>query len=99
MENANLKLRGMSCASCANAIETVIRSVPGVEACNVNFGTEQATVKYNPQKTNLDIIKDAVDGAGYVAQPMQSEDLFRTDDDTEQQERLAETQKLIRLKS
>ena len=96
MENANLKLRGMSCASCANAIETVIRSVPGVEACNVNFGTEQATVKYNPQKTNLDIIKDAVDGAGYVAQPMQSEDLFRTDDDTEQQERLAETQKLIR---
>ena len=96
MENANLKLRGMSCASCASAIEEAIRSVPGVEACNVNFGTEQATVKYNPQKTNLDIIKKAVDGAGYVAQPMQSEDLFSIDDDTEQREKLAETQKLIR---
>lgn len=95
MENANMKLRGMSCASCANTIEDAIRSVPGVEACNVNFGTEQATVIYDPKKTNLGIIQNAVDAAGYVAQPLKAEDLFSSDDDAEQQERLAETRQLL----
>ncbi|MEG4849702.1 heavy metal translocating P-type ATPase [Microcoleus sp. B5-D4] len=94
MENATLKLRGMSCASCANTIEDAISSVPGVEACNVNFGTEQATVIYDPQQTNLGIIQDAVDAAGYVAKPLKAEDLS-TNNDAEQQERLAETQQLL----
>ena len=95
MENATMKLRGMSCASCANTIEDAIRSVPGVEACNVNFGTEQATVIYDPKQTNLGIIQDTVDAAGYVAQPLKAEDLLSTDDDAEQQERLAETRQLL----
>jgi|GEM_PF-3243235 len=45
MENTTLKLRGMSCASCASSIEDAINSVPGVDECIVNFGSEQATVK------------------------------------------------------
>lgn len=94
MENATMKLRGMSCASCANTIEDAIRSVPGVEACNVNFGAEQATVIYDPQQTNLGIIQDAVDAAGYVAKPLKAEDLS-TNNDAEQQERLAETRQLL----
>jgi Cu+-exporting ATPase len=89
-----MKLRGMSCASCANTIEDAIRSVPGVEACNVNFGTEQATVIYDPKQTNLGIIQDAVDAAGYVAKPLKAEDLS-TNNDAEQQERLAETRQLL----
>ena len=40
-EKINLKLRGMSCASCASSIEKTIRNVPGVIECNVNFGTQQ----------------------------------------------------------
>jgi len=94
MENATMKLRGMSCASCANTIEDAIRSVPGVEACNVNFGAEQATVIYDPQQTNLGIIQDAVDAAGYVAKPLKADDLS-TNNDAEQQERLAETRQLL----
>ncbi|HEY9849129.1 MAG TPA: cation transporter [Leptolyngbyaceae cyanobacterium] len=95
MENANLKLRGMSCASCANAIEDAILSVTGVEACNVNFGAEQASVTYDPKQTNLDAIQDAVDAAGYVAQPIKSHDLLVRDDDVERQERQAETRQLL----
>jgi len=64
MDNATLKLRGMSCASCANNIEDAIRSVPGVDACSVNFG-EQATVTYDPNKTDVAAIQDAVDAAGF----------------------------------
>jgi P-type Cu+ transporter len=95
MENATLKLQGMSCASCANNIEEAIRSVPGVEACNVNFGAEQASVTYNPGKTNVAAIQAAVEAAGYAAQLMQA-DVLAPEDDVERQERRAEHRKLTR---
>ncbi|OKH36168.1 copper-translocating P-type ATPase [[Phormidium ambiguum] IAM M-71] len=95
MESANLKLRGMSCASCANTIEDAIRSVPGVSECSVNFGAEQATVTYEPSRTDLKEIQDAVNAAGYAAQPMQPQDLLNADDDTERRERQAENRELV----
>ncbi len=95
MENTNLKLRGMSCASCASNIEEAIRSVSGVEACSVNFGAEQATVTYDPSKTNLVAIQNAVDAAGYSALPMQ-DDILAPEDDAERRERQAENRQLTR---
>jgi Cu+-exporting ATPase len=95
MDTAHLKLRGMSCASCANNIEDAIRSVSGVEACSVNFGAEQATVTYDSGKTDISTIQDAVDAAGYAALPMQ-EDVLAPEDDIERQERQAENRKLTR---
>ncbi|MBD2431888.1 MULTISPECIES: heavy metal translocating P-type ATPase [Fischerella] len=95
MENTNLKLRGMSCASCAKTIEDTIRSIDGVNECSVNFGVEQATVTYDPRKTNPKAICDAVDAVGYSAQPLQDDDLFTTDD-AEVQARQAENRALVR---
>ncbi len=95
MENTTLKLRGMSCASCAGNIEEAIRSVPGVEACNVNFGAEQASVTYNPNQTNVAAIQDAVDAAGYSALPMQ-DDVLAPEDDAERQARQSENRDLNR---
>ncbi len=93
MNTTTLKLRGMSCAACANNIETAIRAVPGVEACNVNFGAEQASVRYDPQTTDIAMIQAAIDKAGYSAQPLQDDGLA-AEDDAEQQERQAENRKL-----
>jgi P-type Cu+ transporter len=95
MDTITLKLRGMSCASCANNIEESIRSVPGVEVCHVNFGAEQASVSYNSGKTNVAALQAAVNAAGYTAQPMQ-EDVLAPEDDAERQERQSEQQKLAR---
>ncbi|MBW4641038.1 MAG: heavy metal translocating P-type ATPase [Gloeocapsa sp. UFS-A4-WI-NPMV-4B04] len=95
-DNATLKLRGMSCASCANSIEDAIRSVPGVSACSVNFGAEQASVTYDPKKTDLEAIQDAIDAAGYSAQLVQEQDLLTGDDDSERKARLAESRELTR---
>ncbi|MBW4460695.1 MAG: heavy metal translocating P-type ATPase [Nodosilinea sp. WJT8-NPBG4] len=94
MENQTFKLRGMSCAACASNIEDAIRSVPGVDVCNVNFGAEQAAVTYNPRQTNLAEIQAAVDEAGYAAQPL--EDVMAPEDDAERREREAENRKLTR---
>ncbi|MGB3516510.1 MAG: heavy metal translocating P-type ATPase [Elainellaceae cyanobacterium] len=95
MENQILKLRGMSCASCASNIEEAIRAVPGVEACSVNFGAEQAAVTYDPHQTNLTYIQAAVDDAGYRAQPLQ-DDVLAPEDDAERREREAENRLLTR---
>ncbi|HEY9800760.1 MAG TPA: heavy metal translocating P-type ATPase [Leptolyngbyaceae cyanobacterium] len=94
MENATLKLRGMSCASCAKSIEDAIGSVPGVNKCNVNFGAEQAIVDYDPRKTDLQAIQDAVDAAGYSAYPLQEQNLMAGEDDEEKRYRQQESRDL-----
>ncbi|MBC6434568.1 copper-translocating P-type ATPase [Nostoc sp. HG1] len=96
MDTTTLKLRGMSCASCANSIEDAIRSVPGVSECSVNFGVEQASITYDPQQTDLKTIQDAVAAAGYSAQPIQEQDLLSGDNDAERQTRQAESRDLTR---
>ena len=95
-ENINLKLKGMSCAGCANAIESAIIALPGVVECNVNFGTEQATVKYDPHNTSITDIQEAVKSAGYSAYSLESQDMMMGEDDTEKATRKVESQDLIR---
>jgi len=94
MDNLTLKLRGMSCASCASSIEQAIQSVSGVIECHVNFGMEQATIQYDSKQTNLETIQSAVDDAGYQALPLQ--EMAATEDDSEQADRKSESQNLQR---
>lgn len=95
METTTLKLQGMSCAACAKNIEDAIRSVEGVNECSVNFGAEQATIAYDSRKTNLAEIQQAVDDAGYSAQPMQ-ENVLADEEDADQRERQVQNRKLRR---
>ncbi|MGB7895199.1 MAG: heavy metal translocating P-type ATPase [Microcoleus sp.] len=94
MDNLTLKLRGMSCASCASSIEQAIQSVPGVLECHVNFGMEQASIQYDSKQTNLETIQSAVDDAGYEALPLQ--EMAAQEDDSEQADRKSESQTLQR---
>jgi P-type Cu+ transporter len=96
LENINLKLRGMSCAACASSIESVIRDVPGVAECNVNFGAEQAAVQYNPRQTSIEEIQKAVAEAGYTAYSIPDQDMVTGEDDSEKATRKVESRALIR---
>jgi Cu+-exporting ATPase len=62
-----LDLEGMSCASCAAAIERGLNGLDGVEA-TVNLATEQATVKAAPS-VSVDDLVGAVESIGYRARP------------------------------
>ncbi|MEH2270552.1 MAG: heavy metal translocating P-type ATPase [Nostoc sp.] len=86
MDTLTLKLRGMSCAACANNIEKAIRSVSGVIDCNVNFGAEQATIKYDRSLANLEKIQTAIASAGYSSDSLQ-EELLSEEDDAEKASR------------
>jgi len=92
MDYLTLKLRGMSCASCASSIEQAIQSVPGVIECHVNFGMEQATIQYDSKQTDLETIQSAVDAAGYEALPLQ--EMAAAEDDSAPADRKSESQSL-----
>jgi len=95
-EKTTLKLEGMSCAGCANAIEKAIRHVSGVEECKVNFAAEQATVQFNPQQTSVETITHAVEDAGYGASIHSQEEMMTGRGDAEIVAREAESKDLIR---
>ncbi|KPU27304.1 ATPase [Caloranaerobacter sp. TR13] len=67
MREAMLKINGMTCASCAKAIEKSVNKLNGVEAANVNFATEKLKVKFDESKVSISDIKNAVKDAGYSA--------------------------------
>ena len=60
-----LKIKGMTCASCANAVERVVGKLPGIVEANVNLATENLVVSYDPSQLNVFEIKNAVEKAGY----------------------------------
>ncbi|MCT7950330.1 heavy metal translocating P-type ATPase [Ancylothrix sp. C2] len=96
MENLTLKLRGMSCAGCAVAIDEAIKAVPGVTECAVNFGAELAAIKYDSSQTNLTEIQKAVEDSGYSSLPVDEEQILHGENDEEQAKRLAESQELLK---
>jgi Cu+-exporting ATPase len=64
-KNANIKISGMSCASCALNIEKSLQNLEGVDKAHVNLGTEEAIVEYDPSKLKLPRLEEAVEEAGY----------------------------------
>jgi len=96
IDTTTLKLEGMSCAGCANAIEKAINGVAGVEQCEVNFAAEQATVQFNPEQTDLETIQGAVEDAGYGASVYSQQDMMAGRGDAEVVAREAESKDLKR---
>jgi Cu+-exporting ATPase len=91
VERVTLPVRGMSCASCVEKVQTALKNVPGVVKASVNFATEKATVEYLPaQVTTRDLTK-AVHDAGYeLLEPTEGEDVV----EKERQAREAEVRRL-----
>ena len=65
MTTTDLKLSGMSCASCAARIEGSLNKLDGVQA-SVNFAVEQAHVEHGPRVSTADLVH-AVESSGYHA--------------------------------
>jgi Cu+-exporting ATPase len=61
-----LKIEGMHCAGCLNAVRKVLEAVPSVMAVSVDLGAGRATVEAPPTVDAAKLI-EAVEGAGYEA--------------------------------
>jgi len=63
-----LKIDGMTCASCVARVEKALRQAPGVVEASVNLATERARVRTLGAAASADDLAAAVARAGYAAQ-------------------------------
>ncbi|MAT05884.1 MAG: copper-translocating P-type ATPase [Acidimicrobiaceae bacterium] len=92
-EQIEFRVTGMSCASCVSNIETVLGALPGVDRVDVSFGTERATVEYDPAQITPADLQAAVADTGYRLVPRPAPGSADTDDH-EAAERRAEIRDL-----
>ena len=67
MKTEQLKITGMTCAACAKAVEKAVVKLEGISKASVNFATEKLHLEYDDAKVSTELIKTAVEKAGYHA--------------------------------
>ena len=65
LETSTIRIGGMTCASCSQAITRSLIKTEGVKDANVNLATEKATVSFYLGKTSYAEIKKAIEDTGY----------------------------------
>ena len=89
-----LKISGMTCASCVGRVERALKAEPGVLDASVNLATERATIRLLEGAADVLDLVAAVAGAGYDAEPAAAPDA--ASGDREQAARAAEIRGLGR---
>jgi copper chaperone len=65
MEALNLTIEGMTCEHCVRAVRGRLEKTDGVRVDDVQVGS--AKLEFDPAKTNVDAIEDAIADEGYTA--------------------------------
>ncbi|UOF92049.1 cation transporter [Fodinisporobacter ferrooxydans] len=63
MSNVVLKVEGMSCNHCVNAVEGALKKL-GAEG-KVDLPGKSVAIQYDESKVNLEAIKSAIEDQGY----------------------------------
>lgn len=70
---SRFRIKGMTCTSCSNSIESALRKVPGVQAAVVALATEECEVHHDPALVSRAQILALIDDLGYDAEVLNSE--------------------------
>lgn len=65
IEEQEVGIRGMTCASCVRRVERALQKLPGVVQASVNLTTEKALVRYLSEAIGPRRIREAIRDAGY----------------------------------
>ena len=60
-----LPIQGMNCGGCVKHVTGGLEKVEGVTRVSVSLPDKNATVQFDPEKTNVDKMVAAVQAAGY----------------------------------
>src|SRR5688500_9272401 len=55
----------MTCAACAVSVESMLKSVPGVQDAGVNFANQSAWVQYDANAVTRQTLQNTVRSIGY----------------------------------
>ncbi|RZC64711.1 hypothetical protein C5167_008401 [Papaver somniferum] len=65
-----LRIKGMSCTSCTNSIESALLMVEGVKTAVVGLSLEEAKIHFDPTLTDSEELIQAIEDAGFEAELM-----------------------------
>lgn len=65
MKEVDVKIGGMHCVMCANAVCRAVKKTNGVSGADVSYASESAHIVYDENKTDIKNIAKAVKKAGY----------------------------------
>ncbi|MFD2215981.1 copper chaperone CopZ [Metabacillus endolithicus] len=65
METVTLKVEGMSCQHCVNAVEGSLGKLEGVSTVKVELDKGTVNIDFDPEKVTKDKMKDAIEDQGY----------------------------------
>lgn len=63
MHRITIRITGMQCGGCVIAVRDALQCLPGTHVEEVGLG--KARVAYDPTRTSLEMIQEAIAGAGY----------------------------------
>lgn len=67
MKTVEIKVEGMTCNGCVNSVTRVLEAIDGVSHAQVSLSAAQATVQFDENLTNNDILIQAIEDAGFDA--------------------------------
>ena len=75
---AQIAVDGMTCASCSNTVDAVLRSIPGVASVTVDLATNIATVKWSASnatgsEANATSLCELIEAVGFGASVLSTE--------------------------
>ena len=65
MATITLKVTGMKCGGCENAVQDAAKAVSGVSGAKASHKESTVAVDYDPAQTNEAAIKQAIQSKGY----------------------------------
>ncbi|MDW7731535.1 MAG: heavy metal translocating P-type ATPase [Methanolobus sp.] len=65
VEDIVFRVSGMTCASCAQNVEKILKKNPGVVSANVNLPMSKAAVSYDPALVNREELEEGIESIGY----------------------------------
>ena len=71
---AIIRIEGMHCHKCDQTVQKSLMQYDGVHEVEVDFNSKQASVLFDKDKVELGALMNAINGAGYKAQGLMTND-------------------------
>ena len=66
MDELNLRVTGMTCASCVASVESIVSNLEGIDSVRVNLPLEKATIRWSDgANEDLEAVRNAISKGGF----------------------------------
>ncbi len=65
LQRVEMPVAGLTCPNCVQTVERALRAVPGIARATVNLAQRRAFVEYDPARTSVAALHEAIKAAGY----------------------------------